>query len=72
MQICVAPRSTFLRFSIWAMLNAVATATIGWFAPHRAIFVPGLFMVILYPIVLMPLPGKRLNSGGGNVSESNS
>jgi hypothetical protein len=54
------------------MLNAVATATIGWFAPHRAIFVPGLFMVILYPIVLMPLPGKRLNSGGGNVSESNS
>jgi len=52
-------RATSLRFAVWLILSATATAITGWFAPHKAVFVPGMFMAIMYPMVLMPWPRIR-------------
>jgi hypothetical protein len=44
----------FLRFAVWALLTFSAFLIIEIVAPHRAIFVPCLFVPLMVPMVLMP------------------
>jgi hypothetical protein len=47
------------RFLIWALLMGIAGLITARFEPHKAVFVPGLFLVLFVPMVLIPLHNKR-------------
>ena len=45
----------FLRFAVWAVVMFSAFLFTLIVAPHRAIFVPCLFLPLIFPMFLMPL-----------------
>ena len=45
----------FFRFAAWALLMFIAFLLTVDFAPHRAIFVPCLFLPLMVPMVLFPI-----------------
>lgn len=52
-----------LRFTIWALLMLVASMITSKLAPHRVAFVPGMFLVLMVPMVLMPLRRESDSKG---------
>jgi hypothetical protein len=47
------------RFIVWALLMCIAGSIAAHFAPDKVTFVPGLFLVLFVPIVLIPIRNKR-------------
>jgi hypothetical protein len=53
------PKVRTFRFIIWALLMCVAGLITADFAPHKVVFVPGLFLVLFVPVVPIPIHHKR-------------
>lgn len=53
------PKVRIFRFIVWALLMCVAGLITAHFAPHKVFFVPGLFLVLFVPVVLIPLHNQR-------------
>jgi hypothetical protein len=48
------PKVRVYRFIMWALLMCIAGLITAHFAPHKVVFVPGLFLVLFVPMVLIP------------------
>ena len=53
------PKVRILRFLIWALLMCIACLITADFEPHTVVFVPGLFLVLFAPMVLILIHNKR-------------
>jgi hypothetical protein len=53
------PQVRIFRFVMWALLMCIAGLITAHFAPHSVVFVPGLFMVLFVPMVLIQIHNKR-------------
>lgn len=51
-----------LRFIIWAILMCVTSSIVGWYHPHKVVFVPCVFLAIMVPMVLLPMENKPRKS----------
>ena len=47
------------RFIMWALLMCIAGLITAHFAPQSVVFVPGLFLVLFVPLVLIQIHNKR-------------
>jgi hypothetical protein len=47
-----------LRLVIWTILMGVTSAIVGWYQPHKAVYVPCVFIVLMVPMVLLPMENK--------------
>jgi hypothetical protein len=47
------------RFLIWALLMCIACLITADFQPHIVVFIPGFFLVLFVPMVLIPMHNKR-------------
>jgi hypothetical protein len=52
------PKVRIFRFIIWAFLMCLAGVIAAHFAPHKVVFIPGLFLLLIVPMVLIPIPDK--------------
>jgi len=57
------PKARIFRFIIWALLMGIAGSIAAHFAPDKVSFVPGLFLVLFVPVVLIPIRNKRQGEG---------
>jgi hypothetical protein len=53
------PKVMIFRLLIWALLMCMASLIAADFEPHKVVFVPGLFLVLFVPIVLIPIHHKQ-------------
>ena len=44
---------------MWALLMCIAGLITAHFGPHSVVFIPGLFLVLSVPLVLIPINNKR-------------
>ena len=53
-----------LRFMLWAIAMSATGMVVGWYWPHKAVYVPCAFIAIMVPSVLLPLrpnPAQRVH-----------
>ena len=56
------PKVRIFRCIVWVLLMCIAGSITALFAPHKAIFVPSLFLVLFVPMVLLPINSGKRNS----------
>ena len=59
------PAVKSFRFIIWVTLMCAACLITTDVAPHKAVFIPSVLMVLFVPMVLLPVRNKR--NGGSSV-----
>lgn len=47
-----------LRMALWIIAMAVTEGIVGWYWPHKAVFVPCTFLAIMVPAVLLPMQAR--------------
>jgi hypothetical protein len=51
-----------LRLVLWTVLMCVTSAIVGWYHPHKVVYVPCVFLALMVPAVLMPMENTPIKS----------